>query len=95
MSDKRHHEQQQQPEHADAELERGVHAERVVLRRYDARQQQAAETHAAHERAEQDADRDRRRSDEELQQLKPDDLVDQRSRTAANEQKQNAEPSNL
>ena len=44
-------------------------------------QQQAAEAHAAHERAEQDAERDRRRPDHELQQLEPDDFVDRARRS--------------
>src|SRR5262245_26004477 len=52
----------------------------------DPRQPEAAETHAAHEGAEQNAERDRRRSDYELQQLKPDDLVDERGAAAADEQ---------
>ena len=87
-ADQRQHEQQQHAERADAELERRIHAQRMAPRRDDSRQQQAAETHAAHERAEQHADRDRRRSDEELEQLEPDDLVDQRSGAAADEEEE-------
>ena len=56
--------------------------------RDDARQGQAPQTHAAHERAEQDAERDRRRSDDQLQQLEPDDFVNQRGAAAADKQQQ-------
>src|SRR5688500_1201414 len=41
----------------------------------DTRQQETAETHAAHEDAEQDAERNRRRADRKLQQLEPHDFV--------------------
>ena len=56
----------------------------LFSRMISARQREAAETHAAHERAEQDAERDGRRSDDQLQQLEPDDLVNQRRAAAAN-----------
>ena len=52
------------------------------------RQEEAAEAHAAHERAEQDADRHRRRADHQLEQLKPDHFVNQRGAAAANEEQQ-------
>ena len=55
-------------------------------RRHHARQEKAAETHPAHERAEQDAERDDRRPDDELKELKPDDFVNQRGAAAADEQ---------
>ena len=68
---------------ADGELERGVHAQRVAPGRNPLRRVEAAEAHAAHERPEQHAKRDRRGSNRQLQELLPDDLVDQRGRTAA------------
>ena len=49
-------------------------------------EQQAADAHAAHERAEQHAHRHRRRADDETEELEPDDLVDQRRAAAADEQ---------
>src|SRR5262249_56972659 len=81
----RHAEQNEHAGDADAELERGVDAQRMLIGGDEPRQQQAAETHAAHEGAEQDAERDRRRSDDELKELEPDDLVDQRRAAAADE----------
>jgi hypothetical protein len=51
-----------------------------------ARQDQAAQAHAAHEGREQDGERDRRRPDDELQQLQPHDLIDERGAAAAREQ---------
>ena len=75
-------------EHADAELERRVDAQRMLPRVNQAREQQAAEAHPAHEGPEQDAERDRGRADHQLEELKPDDLVDQRGAAAADEQEQ-------
>src|SRR5688500_19375792 len=60
----------------------------MVFRRDESWQQEAAEAHAAHERAEQHTDRHRRGPDEQLQQLEPDDLVDERRATAADKQQQ-------
>src|SRR5262249_21097935 len=85
-ADERHRGENQERERADAEFEQAVDSQRMLARRHDPRQQQAAETHAAHERAEQNPERDGRRSNHELQQLEPDDLVDQRRATAADEQ---------
>ena len=48
-----------------------------------ARHEEAAETHAAHERAEQHAHRDGRHADDEFEQLKPDDFVDECGAAAA------------
>ncbi len=55
---------------------------------HHAGKKQAAEAHAAHERPEQHAHGPRRRPDDELEELKPDDFVDQRGATAADEQQQ-------
>jgi len=60
----------------------------MVPIRNRARQPEAAEAHPAHERAQQDADRYRRRADHELKQLKPDGLVDEGRGSAADEQEQ-------
>ena len=59
-----------------------------MARRDQTRQHQAAEAHATHEGAQQDAQRHRRRSDHQFEQLKPDDLVNQRRAAAADEQHQ-------
>jgi hypothetical protein len=79
-------EQNQHAEQRDAEFEVGIDAQRMLARGNHARQQQAAETHAAHEGAEQDAERDRRRADDQLQQLKPDDFVNEGGAAAADEE---------
>src|SRR5437762_6668928 len=50
------------------------------------RRRQTAQAHAAHECPQQHTHRERCRADYQLQQLKPDDLIDQGSRTAAGEQ---------
>ena len=71
-----------------------VDAQRMLARGDHPRQQQAAQAHAAHEGAEQDAERDRRRADDQLQQLEPDDLVDQRGAAAADEQTERAQEEN-
>ena len=54
--------------------------------RDEARQQQAARAHAAHERAQQHAEGNGGRADHQLQELEPDDLVDQRRTAAADEE---------
>ena len=65
-----------------------VDAQRVFFGEGQARQQKAAGAKAAHERGEQDAERDGARADHQLQQLVPDDLVNQRSTTAACEEQE-------
>ena len=84
--DERHAPEQEQPRGAYAQLEAGVHAQRVIPGIHRPRQQEAAETHPAHERAQQHAQRDRRRTDHELQQLEPDHFVDERGAAAADEE---------
>jgi hypothetical protein len=46
----------------------------------------AADAHATHVGREQNAERHRRRSDYELEELKPDDLVDQGSNATPDEE---------
>ena len=81
-------EQHDEAERADAELQEGVDPQRMVARADEPRQQQAAEAHAAHEDAEQDAQRDRGGTDRQLQELKPDDFVDERGAAGTNEEQQ-------
>ena len=85
-ADERHPNQDHDRQPTDAELEPRVHAQRMLARRYHPRQQEAAQAHTGHERTEQDSERDGRRADHELQQLEPDDFVDQRRAAAADEQ---------
>ena len=63
--EQRHTEEDQQAEHADGDLEVPIHPQWVLARR-NVRGQEAAETHAAHERAEEDGQRHRRRANHEL-----------------------------
>jgi hypothetical protein len=51
-------------------------------------QEQAAQAHAAHVDPEQDAERHRRRPDGELQELEPDDFVDEGGAAGPDEQQQ-------
>ncbi len=83
-----HAEQDENADRADAELEAGVDLQRVMSRGDAPRQQDAAEAHAAHERPEQDAQRHGRRADRQLQELEPDDFINQRRTAAADEQQQ-------
>ncbi len=84
----RHPEQHREADDGDADLQHGVDTERMPLGRDDPRQQQAAQAHAAHEGAEQHAHRNGRRPDHQLQQLEPDDLVDEGGASAADKQQQ-------
>ena len=54
------------PISADAQFEQGVDAQRMPARRDEPRQQQAAQAHAAHERAQQHAEGDGGRADDQL-----------------------------
>src|SRR5205807_801269 len=74
---------------ADAELDRRVDLERMERSRNEAGEGEAAETHSAHEGAQQHRERNRGRADDQLEQLKPDDLVDERGETAADEEAKN------
>ena len=62
----------------------------LLARGCDTRQQQAAEAHTAHERAEQHSHGHGGGPDDELEQLKPDDFVDERGTTAADKQQEQA-----
>ncbi len=84
----RHAEEDEEPEHANGDFHVGVDAQRMLARRDVARQQEAAETHAAHERPEQHGERDRGRADDELQKLEPDDFVNEGSTAAGDKQQQ-------
>ena len=86
LFDIRHAEQHHEPDGADAQLEQGVDPQGVPPARDEARQQQAAQAHAAHERPQQHAEGNGGRADHQLQELEPDDLVDQRRTAAADEQ---------
>jgi len=54
----------------------------------DARQSQAAQAQPAHKSGQQHAKRNRGGTDHQLQQLVPDDFIDQCGTTAAGEQQQ-------
>ncbi len=71
----------------DSQFEGGVNFQRM-LRQADAREPQAADAQASHEGREQDAERNRGRPDGELQQLVPDDFVDQRAHAARRKKNQ-------
>ena len=87
--DERQREQNEDAAERDAEFQGRIHAQRMlVLQSAHARQRQAPDAQPAHERRQQDAERDRGRADGQLQQLEPDDLVDQRGASAAGEQNQ-------
>ncbi len=88
-ADERHREEEKKAGRSDADLERRVDAQRMAVRRNHARREKAPEAHAPHERSKEHAERDRRRADDQLEGLEPDDLVDQRGRAAPNEQQQN------
>src|SRR6185503_19343347 len=75
-------------ENPDARLELRIDAERVAVLRHEACQQQAAGAHAAYEGGEQHPERDGGRPNDQLEELKPDDLVNQRRTAASDEQQQ-------
>ncbi len=80
------HPQDRYSEHADADFDQRIDLERMEARGDQIGQRQAAQAHAAHEGAEQHAERDGRRADHQLQKLEPDDLIDQRRAAASEEE---------
>ena len=72
----RHSIQNREPDRPDAQLEHRIHPKRMPLPRDEARQQQAAQAHAPHERRQQDAQGNGGRADHQSQKLEPDHLVD-------------------
>jgi hypothetical protein len=76
--------QHEQSEGGDRQLQQRVNAERVLAARHEAGEVEAADAHAAHERAEQHPERHRGRSDDETQELEPA-IVNQRRAAASNE----------
>ena len=92
-ADQRHHEQHDHAQGTDTELEKRVDAERMMACADKAREQQAAEAHAAHEDAEQDAKRDGRGSNRELEELEPDNFIyESRAAGSDKEDKQRGQP---
>ena len=63
----RHQQQHQDSENADAELDCGVHAQRMAAGGDQARKDQAAETHSSHEGGEEDAERNGSGADDQFQ----------------------------
>ena len=87
-ADERHAHEHEQSDERDAQLEARVDAQRMLPRGDDVRKREAAQAHAAHECAQQNSQRNRRRADDQLKQLEPDDFVDEGRAPAADEQQQ-------
>ena len=81
LLDQRQHEKHRRPITPIANLEQCIHAQWMTPSGNKSRQQEAPQAHAAHERAEQHAERYRGGANEQLQHLKPDDLVNHRRRS--------------
>jgi hypothetical protein len=86
-ADHRHQEQRHQAEERNPDFEVRVDLQRMMTGIDVPGQQQASEAHAAHEHSQEDAKRDGRRSDGELEELEPDDFIDQ-GRTAGPHEEQ-------
>ncbi len=74
-------------ERRDAQFQARQDPQGMAPRRHDPREADASQAHAPHERAQQNRQRYRRGADDEAQQVKPDDLIDQRSASAAYEKR--------
>ena len=88
LFDRWHGEEHHKADGADAQFQQGINSQGVWPIRNEARQEQAAQAHPAHECSEQHSERNGGRADHELQELKPDDLVDQCRAAAADEQQE-------
>ena len=81
-------EQRDDPERRDPQFQKRVDAHRMMPRRNQPRESDAAQAQPAHVSREQQSQRYGRGADHQLQQLKPDDLVNQRRATAAGKQQE-------
>ncbi len=81
-----HQEQHQNAAGPDAEFQLSVHPQRMLPAQLQPRQQEAPQAQPAHKRGQQHAERNRAGPDHQLQQLIPDDFIDQRGAAAAREQ---------
>ena len=88
LFEERHAEKDRQRNGADTQLKPGIDPQRVPPRRDETRKKQASRTHTAHEGPQQYAEGNSGRADDKLQELEPDDLVDQRRAAAADEQQE-------
>ena len=77
MLDQRQTEQHRETEYARPELQHRINPQRMLPRGNQARQRNTTQTHSAHKGAEKNSQGCRRRADHQLQQLKPNDFVDQ------------------
>jgi hypothetical protein len=85
IPDVREPEEHGESEETGAEFEAGVDPQGMFAGGDQAGQGSAAEAHASHERSEQDGKRGGGRPDHQLQQLQPDDLIDQGGTPAPDE----------
>ena len=83
LIDIRHHAEDDDADDTDGQFQQGVNAQRVVPGRNEARQGEAAQAHAAHERAQEHAEGNGGRADCQLQQLEPDNFVNEGRAAAA------------
>ena len=87
-AEERHAKEEKKAAGRNPEFEIRVDAQGMLARRNDARQKEAAEAHPAHERAQKNAHRYGRRTNNQLQELEPDNFIDQRGTAAPHKQEQ-------
>ena len=82
-----HADADQKPADADAQFDGAVNEHWMIpVLGEDARQRETAEAQAAHEGGEKNAERNRGRADDELEQLVPDNFIDQCGTAAGGEE---------
>jgi hypothetical protein len=86
VAEHRQPEEDQQPQDPNPDLQPGVDAQRMTIGPDEAGKEEASSTQAGHERCQQYAEGDRGRADNQLEKLKPDHLVDERTASAGDEQ---------
>jgi hypothetical protein len=87
----RHSEQDQNCDHPDAEFETRIDSEGMEPPRNQPWQHQTPQAHPPHEGSQQHSQGDARGTDDQLQQLQPDDFINERSTAAAQKQRQQPE----
>src|SRR5205814_5166151 len=86
-ADERHREQNDNSERADAHFQKRINPERISLA-CESRIRGATQAQSAHVKRQQQSQRNSRRPNHQLKQLKPYDLVDQSCTAASSEQEQ-------
>lgn len=87
--DERHSQEDGQASQGNAKFQQAVDSEGMEPSRHEAWKEEATGAHAPHEGAQEHAERDGGRADDQLEKLEPDNLVNEGGTTTSDKQQQN------